>query len=257
MGTVLPLLNHPISEVGGYWQSDKANITQMNAPLASESPLARMLRADPVVRTVFRLRLNPILVALIVAGYGVVHTLALPAWFGLLHTSGGIPGALDDWPNLVIILLLVPIIAGYYVWQPSVIQATFDAVAGRAGLMPVAARRAAELMRPLGWQVWHFIAIAVGLALCVSEIVRLTSQPLLTWQNANWAMIASRLPLRFAVFYAIVFLIVRQTVILFGLIDSFWSSRLRYSRSTQIELAACACWATMCCPMVCSSAWLA
>ena len=187
------------------------------APFVPESPLAKMRHADPLARALSRLHLGPYWVVLIVAAYGSLHAIALPALFGHLYAAQGVPGALDDWPNLVILLLLVPLVVGYYAWQPAIIQAMYDGIAVRASRSPAAAARAAELLHPLGWSVWALTAIAVGLLECVIWLVDLHGRVILTWQNANWLMIASLMPLRFLVFYALVFMLVRQAVVLYGL----------------------------------------
>src|SRR5215831_14254317 len=101
------------------------------AATMSISPMRHMLAGDPLARWLARLRFTPYLVTLMVAAYGALHSLVLPAVFGHLRASAQVPGALDDWPNLVLIVLLVPIDIGYYVWQPAFIQATYDALAAR------------------------------------------------------------------------------------------------------------------------------
>ncbi len=182
-----------------------------------ESPLDKMRPGDPLARFISRLRLNPYGVVLIVASYGVLHALGLPALFGHLRTAQGITGALEDWPNLVTILLLVPLVMGYYAWQPTMIQALYDGIAGRAGHNPAAAPRAAELLRPLGWPFWAGIGCTVGVLECALRLVDFHNLSIPTWQNANWLMIVSLLPLRFVIFYALVFMVVRQAAVLFGL----------------------------------------
>lgn len=192
-------------------------LTSTASPYVPEPPLAKMQSGDPLARLISRWRINPYGVVLIVASYGVLHALALPALFGHLHTAQGITGALEDWPNLVIILLLVPLVMGYYAWQPAIIQAMYDGVAGRAGNNPAAALRAAELLDPLGWPVWAVIGFTIGVLESGIQVVDFRWLAAPTWQNANWLMVASLLPLRFVVFYALVFMVVRQAAVLFGL----------------------------------------
>ena len=186
------------------------------API-TEPPLAKMQHGDPVARFVARWHIPPLAFILVAAVYGAVHSLALPWLFGHLHTTQGVTGVLDDWPNLVILLLLAPLVMGYYAWQPAIIQALYDGIAGRAGHNPAGEQRAAELLHPLGWPVWAVIALAVGLLESALQLVNFSSLPAPTWQNANWLMAASLLPLRFATFYALVFMLVRQVAVLFGL----------------------------------------
>jgi hypothetical protein len=192
-------------------------LTSTALPFVHEPPLVKMQHGDPLARLISRWRIKPYGVMFIVAAYGVLHALALPALFGHLHTAQGITGALDDWPNLVIILLLVPLVMGYYAWQPAIIQALYDGIAGRAGHNPAAAPRASELLHPLGWPVWAVIGSAVGALECVLRITDFRNLATPTWQNANWLMVVSLLPLRFVTFYALVFMLVRQVAVLFGL----------------------------------------
>jgi hypothetical protein len=182
-----------------------------------ESVLGRIWQGDPLARAFSRLHLSPFEVVLAVGAYGVVHALALPAVFGHLRTTPGIPGTLDDWPNLVIILLMTPPVIGYYAWQPAIIQSMYDGISARVGRSPAAAARAAEFLRPLQWPIWAVVAAAVGALECWSWTLDLRYSARRTWENANGLMMASIVPLRFLVFYAIVFVLVRQVVVLIGL----------------------------------------
>jgi hypothetical protein len=190
-------------------------------PTSGEPPLAQMRRGDPLAQLISRWRLKPYGVILIAALYGALHALALPALFGHLHTVAGVIGAFDDWPNLVVILLLLPLVLGYYAWQPAIIQTLYDGIAHRAGRNPAAAPRAAGLLRPLAWPVWAVVGLAVGAAECVWWIADIRALAVLSWQNVNWVMAASLLPLRFITFYALVFMLVRQLTVLFGLNQFF------------------------------------
>jgi hypothetical protein len=180
-----------------------------------------MRHGDPLVQLFARWRLKPYAVCLIVALYGALHALVLPALFGHLRTAGGVVGVVDDWPNLVIILLLLPFVLGYYAWQPAIIQTLYDGIAHRAAHNPAAAPRAAALLRPLGWPLWTVIGCTVGALECVWWIAAIRGLTLLSWQNVNWVMAASLLPLRFIIFYALVFMLVRQLTVLFGLNQFF------------------------------------
>ena len=192
-------------------------ITSTAAPALAEPPLVKMQHGDPLARLIARWQLKPLGVALIAAAYGLLHVLALPALFGHLQTVAGVAGALQDWPNWVVILLLLPLVLGYYAWQPAIIQALYDGIAGRAGQHPTALPRAAELLRPLEFPIWAVIGFAVGIVECAIWIMNARQLAAPTWQTVNWVMVASLLPLRFIAFYALVFMLVRQMAVLIGL----------------------------------------
>lgn len=209
------------------------------ATFSIESPLALMRRADPLARAISRLHLNPFLVALVVAVYAAAHAVALPAVFGHLWIAQGIPGALDNWPDLVIILVAAPLVIGYYAWQPAIIQAMYAGLAARIGRSPAAsvnssappasrptgapaaAAWATEILSPLGWRVWAVIAVVVGALECLSWILDLRNFAGPTRESANWLMISTLQPLRFIIFYAVVFILVRQVLVLIGLVRFF------------------------------------
>src|SRR3954447_11394699 len=98
-------------------------------PLAPQPAIGLIDHADPLARLLARFRLTPLLTVIVVAAYGAIYALALPAIFGHLFAAAGVVGSLDDWPNLVIILIMEPLVIGYYVWQPAIIQTTFDGIA--------------------------------------------------------------------------------------------------------------------------------
>jgi hypothetical protein len=185
------------------------------------SPLGLIQLGDPLARAIARLHFPPFLVAALVAIAGAVHALILPAVFGHLRTVNGIPGSLDDWPALVIHLVTVPLIMGYYAWQPAIIETMYNGLVARMGQKPAPAAFVAVILRPLAWRVWVVIAILVGALECLSWIsdIRYLASPI--WQTANWLMIISYQPLRFITFYALVFILLRQIVVMIGLIRFF------------------------------------
>jgi hypothetical protein len=190
-------------------------------PTVGASPLAQMRRGDPLIRLLARWHIKPFGVIVMVAGYGLLHALALPALFGHLRTAGGVAGILDDPPSLIIILLLLPLVLGYYAWQPAIIQTLYEGISARASHNPTAGPRAAALLRPLGWRVWSVVGVTAGLLECGLWVADIGGLPQLSWENVNWVMIASLLVLRFITFYALVFMLVRQLTVLFGLNQFF------------------------------------
>ncbi len=184
---------------------------------AADSPLGQMLRGDPLAGALAKFRLRPAGVGLIVLAYGLVHGLLLPFLYGHLRTQAGVEGALDDWPYLVIMLVMVPLLAAYYAWQPRTIQAVFDGIGNLLGGSPAARRRVAELMRPLGWWGWVWLAGVVAAIQVVGFFNDLSRMTTPIWLTANQIMIASAQPLRFIGFYCIVFILIRQIITLVSL----------------------------------------
>jgi hypothetical protein len=186
-------------------------------PLAPHSAIGQIDHADPLGRLLARLRLTPLLAVIVIAAYGAIYALALPAAFGHLFAAPGVVGSLDDWPNLVILLVMEPLVIGFYVWQPAIIQATYEGIAARMAASAAGAARVATLVRPLKWTVWTVVALAAGVLACWTWMVDLPSWAGASWQTVNGFMVAALLPLRFIIFYALTFIVVREVVVLIGL----------------------------------------
>jgi len=107
--------------------------------------LLEILRSDPFARYLKQIHLTPVSFAVVVFIYNLFRNLILPAIFGHLFTveQGGrtILGVLDDWPVLVNELVMVPVVAGYYLWQPSTMQTLYDGISERIGPSPLARPR--------------------------------------------------------------------------------------------------------------------
>ena len=194
-----------------------AQMTTAPTSPSSDSTLSQILRADPLTRGLQRLRFNPTGFGLLILAYAVLHTLVLPAIYGHLITAHGVMGVLEDWPYLVILLVMTPLLASYYLWQPETIRTLYRRIAERIGENPAAEKRAAELARPLGWPGWMWIAGLAGLAQVWFWVDDLSHRTFLSWQTVNKLMIVSGQPLRFLGFYVLVFILARQVVVLIGL----------------------------------------
>ena len=182
-----------------------------------ESALGQMLQGDPVLRGLQRWKNPGLSLGILVALLGLVHGLLLPVLYGHWRTSGGVLGALDDWPYLVIMMGIVPLLAVYYARQPRAIHAVFEGVAQRIGQSTAAAEFAADAARPLGWRGWLWAAVLVAsvqVVLFVLDLQRITTP---IWLTVNAVMIASAQPLRFAAFYCLLLILVRQVLTLIGL----------------------------------------
>jgi hypothetical protein len=164
---------------------------------------------------------SPAIFALLVLVYGLVRTLVLPATFGHLNTVqiGGrvILGVLDDWPLLIVELVMVPLIASYYLWQPSTMHAVYDGIGERLGQNPVAMTRARELAKPIGWAGWTAVALVIGLFEAGYVLYIFHSYTILTWETVNTVNMVSGQLIRFATYYMLVFIVVRQVYMIVGL----------------------------------------
>jgi len=166
------------------------------------TPLSRMFRGDPFVRFLWRVGVTPVRAGLIMFAYGLIYAIILPAIFGRLSD------VFQDWPTLVIVLLVTPVLIGYYVWEPFSIQNLYDGVARRVKEGQTEDEQIARLTSPLGRRVWFWLALLVG-ALEATYIVYQHSHSELSWQNFNPLIIAAVVPLRFIAFYAVAFILVR------------------------------------------------
>lgn len=183
--------------------------------------LLEILRSDPFARFLQKRGLTPIGFGFIVFIYGLIRNLVLPAIFGHLFTIqvGGrtILGVLDDWPVLVIEMLMVPVTAGYYLWQPVTMQSLYDGMAEKIGTNPLARARAMEYVRPVRWSGWVVIAFVVGVFETIYIQYVYLKENVLIWETVNGVMIISLVVIRFIIFYMLVFIIVRQIFMIIGL----------------------------------------
>jgi hypothetical protein len=173
------------------------------------TPISRMLKSDPLAHFLWKKNITPVRFGLLAFAYGLFYGLVLPAIFGIL------PQALADWPTLVIVVVIAPILLGYYAWEPFTIQALFDGVSARVKKASYKEEQISRLTRPLGLRAWTIVAVVLGLFQCATFIYNILSKPVF-WQSQNWVMIAALMPVRFLSFYAMVFIIVRQLGTILG-----------------------------------------
>jgi hypothetical protein len=171
-----------------------------------------LVRGDPLAARLSRWRWGPLGFFSLALILGLIHAVALPWLYGHWRTVGGVIGAWDDWPNLVIVLIMAPLIAGYYVQQPGLILALQTKVLERAkGNLQ---QEAQELAHWLGWPGWTWIAAGVAVLMDLSSVNDLRHLAIPTWQSANEVMIWSLQPLRFITFYVLVLILVRHVLTL-------------------------------------------
>jgi hypothetical protein len=172
---------------------------------SSHSPLVRMWRSDPFARFLWRLGLKPVHFALLAFVYAVIYMLVLPNFFGQFMSM------LSDWPTVVILGIVLPLLYAFYYWQPSTIQTAYDGLMLRVPKKDFSADHVNEITRWFGRPIWLVVALIVSVLECVHVVNVLFSSPSF-WLNAHPIMIAGLLPLRFLAFYSIVFIVVRQVI---------------------------------------------
>jgi hypothetical protein len=182
--------------------------------------LQEILRSDPFARFLRLNRVSPLLFGSLVFLYSVIRTLVLPAAFGHLFTveleGRAILGALDDWPVLVIEMVMVPVVAGYYLWQPNTMQKLYDGISEKIGPNPLSRAKAMEYVRPVRWSGWAAVAVVIGLfeALYIQYVFQ--RDDVLIWETVNSTMAVSYILIRFMIFYMLVYIIVRQVFMIIG-----------------------------------------
>jgi hypothetical protein len=173
------------------------------------TPLSRMFRGDPLAYFLWQQGLTPARTGMIVFAYGVIYGLILPAIFGKLGD------AFQDWPTLVIVMVVTPLLMGYYVWEPFTIQTLYDGIASRVQGDKYEDDQIARLTRPFGRRLWLWLALLAGVLESI-YIINQHGQAAPSWQNIHPLLIATVVPLRFLAFYAVVFIMVRETITIIG-----------------------------------------
>jgi hypothetical protein len=153
----------------------------------------------------WKLGVTPIRIGIAALAYGLLYTIILPAILGTLAD------AFRDWPTLVIVLGVTPVLLGYYVWEPFSIQALYDGVGGRVQKGKYDEAQISRLTRPMGHFIWFWLALLSGLLEAI-YIVYQHGNSAANWQNAHWLMIMTLVPLRFLSFYAVFFIMSRELI---------------------------------------------
>lgn len=169
------------------------------------TPLSRMFRGDPLAHFLWKAGVTPLRMGLIGFAYGLIYCIIVPGFLGTL------PDAFRDWPTLVIVLGVTPVLLGYYVWEPFSIQRLYDEVGQRVQKGRYDDAQISRLTRPMGHFIWFWLALLAGLleALYISYQHTHTAT---NWQNASVAMIIVLVPLRFLSFYAVSFILTREMI---------------------------------------------
>lgn len=169
------------------------------------TPLSRMFRGDPLARFLWKKGVTPLRMGLVVFVYGLIYCIILPIFLGTLGD------ALRDWPTLVIVMGVSPILLGYYVWEPFSIQQLYDGVGERVQKGRYDEAQISRLTRPMGRPGWFWLALLAGLFEATYIAIHNANVPS-NWQNISPLMIATLIPLRFLSFYAVTFIISREII---------------------------------------------
>src|SRR4051812_14108275 len=174
------------------------------------TPLSRIFRGDPLAHFLWKIGITPVRMGILIFTYGVIYALILPALFGKLGD------VFQDWPTLVVVLVVTPLLVGYYVWEPFSIQTLYDGVARRVQEGKYEDEQIARMTRPLGKIFWLGLAILAGVLESVYIVYEhMHNAP--NWQNVHPVFIVMIVPLRFLAFYAVAFILVREIITIIGI----------------------------------------
>ncbi|MGB7874269.1 MAG: hypothetical protein WBL25_07780 [Anaerolineales bacterium] len=196
----------------------------MNSDLSiSFSPISVIKKGDPLIRYLSKREVQPLMVIFIGIGYGVLYAIALPIFYGTINQ------VFNDWPELIRILAITPLLIGYYVWQPKTIQNLFNMVPQRI-LDPSAQDldRISGITKPLSYRFWFWIAIIFGTFNSVVYYVSLLERKI-NWQTSNSIIAIMSTVATFFSFYAVMHIVIRQIITIRG-INKFF-------RTIDIEIA--------------------
>ena len=177
----------------------------MNA--STQLNLQGIVQQDPLARRLIR-QLEPVRFMLAGLILGITQTLVLPVFAGVLES-----GSLADWYNLVIMLVLVPLILGWYAWQPRAILHLYQTLLERippqqqGTANPYIILNASYKYPSLTWLV---LAISMGATIALA--LRLFSAGSASWENATISLFAVRLVIRFITFYTLLMFLTRQII---------------------------------------------
>jgi len=166
--------------------------------------LNQMRKNDQLARWLFRRGLRPVQLASFVFIYGLIYSFLLPLLYGELSQ------ALSDWSTLIIVLVVMPILVGYYFWQMQSIQTLFNSLASQVTDKKLRQKASLPFAHLFGHPIWFWLSIVIGIVQSV-YIFYVMSYDRTGWQSHLWITIAL-LPLRFMAFYALVYVIARQAI---------------------------------------------
>ena len=190
----------------------------MDSP--SRLTLHAIIANDPLALGLRRW-LHPIALAAAGLFLGTLYTIILPRFAGVPATVS--PG---DWPTFVVMLVLVPLILGWYAWQPAAIHNLYQVLlsrvtptAGGAG-RPVASLLILHRSRLGAW-----LALVVTVLITAALAARL--MPSSGWTVGAAAVIITRLFIRFITIYTLLMFLVRQLTVTVGINRIFRRAKVK------------------------------
>jgi hypothetical protein len=170
--------------------------------------LGKIVAHDPIARRLAR-HLEPLRFGIAGLLLGCAQTLILPVFAGVLEE-----GSVVDWPNLVVMLVLMPLILGWYAWQPGAIRNVYETLLARTRTKEEGATSPINtLIAPhkSTWLTW--VVLAVSIAATAALILRLSDTASPSWENATPALLICRLIIRFVTFYSLLMFLLRQILV--------------------------------------------
>lgn len=172
-----------------------------------------LLIKDPLARVLLDgLRLTPLMggaLALIVSSS---YVFGLSAAFGILNPDAHFPTALDDIPNLGIVLIICPAVWVYYLWQIRSISAVFSTLE-HSSKSPSQMETEIELeQRRYALGSLPLLSALAASALSILNIRLSQAQLGEGWLTYNWQMIAVLQFIRLPVFYMVSMILIRQAL---------------------------------------------
>ncbi|MCC7358733.1 MAG: hypothetical protein IT317_04620 [Anaerolineales bacterium] len=170
--------------------------------ITATDPLAAWLRSY----------LHPLLFAAVGLALGALYTLILPQINGVLAAS------LADWPTLLVMLVLVPLILGWYAWQPSAMLALYQGLLARVSEADGAPARMAALLadeHQVRW--WTGLVLALTLVFTAALALRVLPAAGPAAGLLVWVVAALRLLIRCLTIYVLLMCLVRQLILILNL----------------------------------------
>jgi hypothetical protein len=165
----------------------------------------RIVEHDPLARRLGR-HVEPLRFALSGLILGVLQTLVFPFLAGVLQQGSAV-----DWPNLVVMLVLIPLILGWYAWQPRAILKVYEGLLARlTAPQQKNVNPANTLLAPHKFGAYTWLVLAASITATVVLAWRLLSGGEPSWENATVPLILLRLIIRFLAFYTLLMFLVRQ-----------------------------------------------
>lgn len=175
------------------------------------SPVSEIMLGDPLVNFILGRGVRLPTIVFMGMAYGFGYAIVLPMIYGTLDQ------VLVDWPEVIRILLVTPLLFGYYIWQPLTIQNLYDLATRRVvGQTTNELEKISQLSQPLRNRLWFWLAIVFGVLNSIvyyNSLLRRTYD----WQNSESIIIVMSTLAAFMSFYSVILILIRQIVIFRGI----------------------------------------